>query len=131
MTRPTALRALILASLVFASGAHAGNNEIQKCVTGSGHVTLTDDACPSGTQSVKVISGPETDDEQVAAPAPRAERNLVPRMPVRYVAPLKGSTPTRGMALDASTLRAARANMQMVDHATASLRQQQRLAALQ
>jgi hypothetical protein len=133
MNRQLAARALLLASVVFASSAFAGSNDIQKCVTDAGHVTLTDELCPSGTQSVKVISGPGDAEEQADAPRVRTmstERFGPARVPARIVAQLKHSAPSRGLTLDVSTLRAARATMQMVDNASASLRQQ-RLAGLQ
>lgn len=133
MNRQIAARAILLASVVFASSAFAGSTEIQKCVTETGHVTLTDEACPSGTQTVKVISGPADGDVQAGAPQARSvstERFGPARMPARYVTQMKHSAPARGLTLDVSTLRAARANMQMFDNATASLRQQ-RLAGLQ
>jgi hypothetical protein len=132
MNRQIAARALLLASVVFASSAFAGSNDIQKCVTETGHVTLTDEVCPSGTQSVKVISGPG-DDEQAGAPRVHTvstERFGPARVPARIVAQMKHSAPARGLTLDVSTLRAARASMQMFDNASASLRQQ-RLAGLQ
>jgi hypothetical protein len=43
---------------------------------------------------------------------------------------MKSASPARGLSLDVSTLRAARANMQMFDNATQSLRAQ-RVAGLQ
>jgi hypothetical protein len=132
MNRQIAARAILLASVVFASSAFAGSNEIQKCVTETGHVTLTDEACPGGTQTVKVISGPSDADQAGAAQARTVstERFGPARVPARYVTQMKHSAPSRGLTLDVSTLRAARANMQMFDNATSSLRQQ-RLAGLQ
>ena len=68
MTSPATTRAIFLAGMAFASGAFA-SSDINKCVTASGHVTLTDDACPEGTQTVKVISGPADDGEESSAAA--------------------------------------------------------------
>lgn len=133
MNRTIATRAIFLATMVCASSAFAGNTEIKKCITGSGHVTLTDEVCPTGTQSVKVISTPSTDTDQAAVGASRpviTERYAIARMPTRYVTLMKSSTPARGLSLDVTTLRAARANMQMFDNATQSLRLQ-RVAGLQ
>jgi hypothetical protein len=134
MNRLATTHAIFLASMLFASSAFAAGSEIKKCVTESGHVTLTDEACPSGSQTVKIITAPavaaaETD--VVAAPrAVVAERYTVARMPTRYATLMKSAKPARGLALDVSTLRAARATLQQFDDATQSLRSQ-RIAGLQ
>lgn len=128
----TSARALFLAGMVFASGAFAANAEVKKCVTESGHVTLTDEACPGGSHTVKIISGPgnaQADEVMSAAPVP-TERYGAARIPARYATLMKSATPARGLSLDATTLRTARANMQMFDNASQSLRLQ-RVAGLQ
>ncbi len=135
MNSQATTRAIFLAGMVFASGAFAAGNDIKKCVTETGHVTLTDEVCPSGTQTVKVISAPSAAADtrrevSAAAPAVATERYAVTRIPARYVTLMKSTTPARGLSLDISTLRAARANMQMFDNATQSLRSQ-RVAGLQ
>lgn len=132
MNRLATTRAIFLAGMVFASGAFAGS-DIKKCVTESGHVTLTDDDCPTGSQTVKIIGVTSADESSEVASAPRAvatERYTVGRMPARYTTLMKSATPARGLSLDVSTLRAARANLQLFDSATQSLRSQ-RIAALQ
>ncbi len=126
-------RAIFLASMVFASSAFAAGNDINKCVTPTGHVTLTDEVCPSGSQAVKVISAPVSASTETAPAVARSaptERYTVARIPARYVTLMKSSTPARGLSLDISTLRAARANMQMFDNASESLKLQ-RVAGLQ
>ena len=124
-------RALFLSGMVLASGAFGASSDVKKCVTEAGHVTLTDEACPSGSHTVKIISGPAAADTDPARSAPPASRAApAAPVPVRYAALMKGSAPARGLALDVSTLRAARANMQMFDNATRSLRAQ-RVAGLQ
>lgn len=132
MNRTNATRAIFLAAMVFAPSAFAGNTDIKKCITGSGHVTLTDEVCPDGTQTVKVISAPSSESEQTSASSRPVitERYAIARLPTRYVTLMKSSTPARGLSLDVTTLRAARANMQMFDNATQSLRLQ-RVAGLQ
>lgn len=136
MNRQASTRAIILVGLMFASSAFAGNADIKKCVTESGHVTLTDAVCPGDTQAVKIISAPasaEGDTVRQAAAEPRSiatERFAPTRMPSRIATLMKSTAPARGLSLDMATLRAARANMQMVDNATESLRVQ-RLAGLQ
>lgn len=132
MNRTLATRAIFFATMVCASSAFAGNTDIKKCITGSGHVTLTDEVCPDGTQSIKVISTSSSETDQVASGSRPVvtERYAIARMPTRYVTLMKSSTPARGLSLDVTTLRAARANMQMFDNATKSLRLQ-RVAGLQ
>jgi hypothetical protein len=136
MKRQIATRAIIIASMVCASSAFAGSTDVKKCISESGQVTLTDEACPSGAQTVKIISTPgaigneqpagDTAESRVVA----SERYGSARIPVRYPALLRTSTPARGLSLDVTTLRAARASMQMFDNASHSLRQQ-RVAGLQ
>ena len=125
-------QALLLASMMFASNAFA--TDINKCVTATGGVTLTDAACPTDTQAVKVISVPNeaTADETVsAAPArPSVVRYASQRMPVRYATVMRTPQPARGLSLDIATLKTARANMALFDSASQSMRSQ-RLAGLQ
>ncbi len=134
MNSHASTRAIFLAGMLFASSAFAAGNDINKCVTPSGHVTLTDEVCPNGSQAVKIISAPASADTAPAAPAMArtvpTERYSVARIPARYVTLMKSSTPARGLSLDISTLRAARANMQMFDNASESLKLQ-RVAGLQ
>lgn len=118
-------RTIFLASMVIASNAFAGA-DINKCITPGGHVTLTDEVCPDGTETVKVVTGLSQDSG--AAPAPTVERYSV-RFPVRPP-PLARTAPSRGLSLDVATLKAARANMQVFDSASQVLRSQ-RLAGLQ
>lgn len=131
MNSQTTTRVIFLAAMVFASSAFAAGNDIKKCVTESGHVTLTDEVCPSGSQTVKIISAPGSAE---AEPGPSrtvaTERYTIARMPARHVTLMKSTAPARGLSLDISTLRAARANMQMFDNATHSMRLQ-RIAGLQ
>jgi hypothetical protein len=130
-------RILFLAGMVFTSAAFAGT-DINNCMTASGQVTLTDEVCPSGAQTVKVISVPSTEAAPVAeAPAAEAtvrtasvEHYTVGRMPSRWMMPARFTPPSRGLARDVATLKAARANMHMVDSA-AQMAKSQRLAGLQ
>lgn len=133
MNKPTMRSALLLAGLVLSCNALA-SNDINKCVTGSGQVTLTDEACPSGAQTVKVISGPPDAAEETApaeaTAAPATQRFTVGRLPPRYVTLMKSTKPARGLALDVETLRAARLNLHLTDNAAQVLRAQ-RIAGLQ
>ena len=136
MNRQIAAGAILIASMVCASSAFAGSTDVKKCISESGQVTLTDEACPSGAQTVKIISTPSaTGGDQYGAESaePRvltAERYGAVRIPARAPALSRSAAPARGLSLDVTTLRAARASMQMFDNATQSLRQQ-RVAGLQ
>ncbi|WP_426106193.1 DUF4124 domain-containing protein [Massilia sp. TSP1-1-2] len=134
MKRQASTRAIFLAGMVFASSAFAVGTDIKKCVTEAGHVTLTDALCPGDSQAVKIISAPdEAEPQRQAATQSRAiatERFAATRLPARYATLIKSTTPARSLSLDMSTLRAARANMQLFDNASQTLRSQ-RLAGLQ
>lgn len=129
----------LFAGMVFASAAFAGN-DINKCVTASGQVTLTDEVCPSGAQVVKVISAPSDTDttpaptlahtRQTTVRAASIEHISLARMPSRYAAPQRFTPPSRGLSLDVATLKVARANMHLVESA-AQIARSQRFAGLQ
>lgn len=131
-------RAIFLAGMVFASTAVA--TDINKCVTAAGSVTLTDEVCPGGTQTVKVISAPTDTAGEEAVPSvsaasvtparPGIERYPSQRMPTRYATVVRSQQPQRGLSLDIATLKAARANLASFDIATQAMRSQ-RLAGLQ
>jgi hypothetical protein len=129
----TTTRAIFLASMVFTCSAYA-SSDVNKCVAPTGLVTLTDEPCPDGTQTVKVISGPSeasTEAEPAAVqPSVAPQRFTVGRLPPRYVTLMKSPKPQRGLALDVATLRAAKLNMHLLDNAAQVLRSQ-RLASLQ
>jgi len=132
MNRPAATRLLFLASMVCASAAFAGN-DINKCVLPSGQMTLTDAECPAEAQTVKVGNGADGDETSPADTVVRAsgtEHFKLPRMPLRSAALVRNTPPARGLSLDVATLKAARANMVLVD-AHAQAMRSQRLAGLQ
>jgi hypothetical protein len=131
MNHPSLSRAIFLAGMVFASGAIAGT-DINKCVSPSGSVTLTDEPCPSGARTVKVFATAAENDEPAAAGEmavrPTVERFTL-RVPIRYGASMR-SAPSRGLPQDVSTLKAARLNMHLFDNAAQALKSQ-RIAGLQ
>ena len=94
MNRQTSTRAIFLAGMVFASGAFAASAEVKKCITESGHVTLTDEVCPGGSHTVKIISGPgSAQADTVTSTAPvSTERYGAARIPVRYATLMKSAT---------------------------------------
>ena len=130
-------RTVFLASMVFATAAFAGT-DVNKCIAPGGQVTITDEVCPDGADTVKLVAGMSDDSDaaptqtqtqtQAQAQSPSIERystRFAPRPPK-----LARTAPARGLALDVATLKAARANMQVFDSASQALRSQ-RLAALQ
>ena len=140
MNYPASTRAIFLAGMVFASGAFAASSDIKKCVTESGHVTLTDAVCPGDTRAVTIINVPasagtervpDNANDRASTPAQRLTATSMPaRYPVHYATLGRNAAPLHAVSLDTATLKAARANMQMVDNAAESSRAQ-RLAGLQ
>lgn len=118
-------RTLFLAGMVAASAAFAGA-DVNKCIAPGGHVTLTDEVCPDGTETIKLVTGMAEDSG--AAPAPTAA-HYGARLPARPAALARTTAPSRGLALDVATLKAARANLHVIDMASQALRSQ-RLAGL-
>lgn len=137
MSRHLSRHALLLAGLMAASAAFAGS-DIVKCVDPSGHVTLTDEPCRNGTETVIVPAATAAPpaavpgDEAAVPAATRVittERVYAMPRPVRHDAWVKKATPERMLARDVATLKAARANLQLMDSSAASARQT-RLAGL-
>ncbi|MFC4932725.1 DUF4124 domain-containing protein [Massilia sp. GCM10023247] len=113
--------ALALAALAATPAALAGS-EIMKCVDASGHVTLTDQPCASGERATRLLvvaaaepasaSGPESAAGQPSAaqrydasPAMLRQQDWRPRMANR----------DRPLARDVATLKAARAQLMLID----------------
>jgi len=111
---------LILAALAAAPAVLAGS-EVLKCVDASGHVTLTDQPCEAGSQATRLTAGaPETAAE---APAPgEAAQGIAVQ---RYEAPPRllrqhdwrprVAQHDRPLARDVATLKAARAQLMLID----------------
>lgn len=127
MNQPATTCAIFLAGMVFTCSALA--SDINKCVAPSGTVTLTDEPCPSGQDTVKVFSGPSDSPVIPAQAVATPERFTVGRLPPRFVTLGTNPKPARGLALDVATLRAARLNMHLLDNAADVLRSQ-RIASL-
>ena len=121
MNRQTAARSLLVTSLILAPFCHAGT-EIVKCVGANGRVTLTDQPCQGGERSEIVLPGnPAGDEDAALAPAPAAapaQRLARERLPARR------DPPSRGLARDVATLKAARRTMLLLDDAASALRAQ-------
>lgn len=125
MNHTATICALFLTGMVLTASAYAGTG-INKCVGGSGQVTLTDEPCASGEQTVPVGSPATSADARVIS----VERFASSPMPVHYASVLKSAPPARGLSLDVATLKAARENMHLLDSAAQSMKSQ-RLAGLQ
>jgi hypothetical protein len=119
MKRPVKLLSMIaaaaLSAAVAAPVAMAGN-EIVKCVTADGHVTLTDQPCDTGSATVR-LSGetPQQSQQQPQQqPLHQAQRHVVPPAELRH-AGWKRPEPVRAAPLsrDVATLKAARRMMML------------------
>lgn len=121
MKRLASRLTLSLAVLAAAPAALAGS-EVLKCVDNAGHVTLTDQPCEAGARVTRLVSaaGPDTAtaDQPAAAqpaatpvtryeapPAMLRQQDWRPRMPNR----------DRPLARDVATLKAARAQLLLID----------------
>jgi len=112
---------LVLAAVAAAPAALAGS-EILKCVDAGGHVTLTDQPCEGGAQATRLVNGAGSEGP-AAAPVATAEAH--PLAVQRHEAPQsmlrqqnwrpKVAQPDRALARDVATLKAARAQLLVID----------------
>ena len=126
MNRQTAARSLLLASLILAPFCFAGT-DIVKCVGANGRVTLTDQPCQGGERSETVLAGGRSADEDstpssAAAPARRLAPERLPALARATLARL--DPPSRSLARDVATLKAARRTMLLMDDTASALRAQ-------
>ena len=111
---------LILAALAAAPAVLAGS-EVLKCVDASGHVTLTDQPCEAGSQVTRLTAG-TPDTAAAEAPASEAAQGITVQ---RYEAPPRMlrqqdwrprvAQRDRPLARDVATLKAARAQLMLID----------------
>ena len=129
MKRIALIRSFLLAGVILSQSVSAGT-DIIKCVDAQGNVTLTDAACPGNAKAAVLVAG---SDQTEAAPvigdmpeieSVAAERYSMPRIARRELPPLKPQSAMRPMARDVATLKAARANLMLLDSASQSLRAQ-------
>ena len=132
MKRLASQLSLIIAALAATPAALAGS-DILKCVDGAGHVTLTDQPCESGARATRLSANaapegaaessgagevqPVSLQRYEASPAMVNQQSWRPRVPQR----------DRPLARDVATLKAARAQMMLLD----ADRQQPQLATIQ
>lgn len=118
-----ASRLTLLFAAVAATPAALAGSEILKCVDVAGHVTLTDQPCESGARATRLVANaaPEAPSADSSAQAPATQAVAVqryeappamlrqqdwrPRMPQR----------DRPLARDVATLKAARAQLMLID----------------
>ncbi|WP_426172665.1 DUF4124 domain-containing protein [Massilia sp. TWR1-2-2] len=136
MNHKTFRSSLLLTAMFAASAAFANSADIVKCVDQDGRVTLTDNQCSAGVQTVVVAASAEAPatqaadahavDPAAAAPAParRVTRMAFTPMPIQHDSWSAPRGKSRMLARDVETLKAARLSMQVLDQASASTRQQ-------
>lgn len=112
---------LLLAAIAAAPAALAGP-DIMKCVDAGGHVTLTDQPCENGAQATRLVSAAASENP---SPLPAAAGETRPLAVQRYEAPPavlhqqnwrpKVAQRDRPLARDVATLKAARAQLLVID----------------
>jgi hypothetical protein len=111
---------LVLAAIAAPPAALAGS-EILKCVDAGGHVTLTDQPCESGAHATRLVSAAASENPSPLPAAGEAQ----PLAVQRYEAPPallrqqnwrpKVAQRDRPLARDVATLKAARAQLLLID----------------
>lgn len=135
MNRQTFRSSIFITAMLAASAAFAAG-DIVKCVDQDGKVTLTENQCSEGIQTVLVTGDAPAvaNDAAAADPMAPAARRAIQRVsyaPVaiqhdNWTAPKSMARP---LARDVETLKAARISMQVLDEASSTSRHQ-RLAGL-
>lgn len=104
MKRPVRLLSMIAAALLAAPAAMAGN-DIVKCVDRSGHITLTDQPCDSGSTTVRLDQD-----------SPPPQRHVLPAVELRHETWKRPAVQRPApLSRDVATLKAAYRNMVMQD----------------
>lgn len=113
MKRSVGLLSIIAAAVMAAPAAMAG--DILKCVDAGGHVTLTDQPCPTGAAAIRLAQDGDSDN------APVVQRHVLTPTELRRqtwarpaVTPAAVATPVR-LAGDVATLKAAHRTLLMLD----------------
>ena len=136
MNRPTVRTSIFIAAMLAASAAFAGG-DIVKCVDQNGRITLTENQCSEGVQTVLVTGGSDMPAALPSDASPAAQAAPTRRIQrIAYAPPVIehdswAATLPRAKMLsrDAATLKAARTSMQVMDEASSTLRHQ-RLAGV-
>jgi hypothetical protein len=107
MKRTVCLLSLIAAALASPPAVMAA--AIVKCVAPDGHVTLTDQPCSDGASTVRL----DTDDD--ASARPPTEHVSAPHALPHSTAPARPATRRVSLPRDIATLKAARAQLLLMD----------------
>lgn len=138
MNRQSIRSSLLFTALFAASAAFASSADIVKCVDQEGRVTLTDNQCSAGVQTLGLAAAeapaeaappaeaPAVAAETVAVPAARRITRLTYTAPppIQHDSWSAPRTKNRMLARDVETLKAARLSMQVLDQASASAKHQ-------
>ena len=122
MKRLATQLSIVFAAIAAAPAALAGS-EVLKCVDVEGHVTLTDQPCESGTRSTRLVAAAapegvaETAAAAVATQAPAVQRYEAAPALQRQQSwrPRVAAQTDRPLARDVATLKAARAQLLLID----------------
>lgn len=140
MTRHTFRSSIFITAMLAASAAFAGG-DIVKCVDQNGKVTLTDTQCGDGIETMLVPAAEAAppvaatqNDAAVQSAAPAVRRVAIQRVAyapqqIQHDSWSAARPPSRMLARDVETLKAARLSMRVLDGASAAVRHQ-RLAGL-
>jgi hypothetical protein len=105
----------ILVAALAAPAAYAGAN-IVKCVDGEGRVTLTDQSCDNGSTTVRLANSPADEGITRAEPHPLAvEHAVLPPAPAVQRRQVMQRVKAKPMMRDVATLKAARAQLLLLD----------------
>ena len=131
MNRQTFRSSIFITAMLAASAAFAGG-DIVKCVDQAGKVTLTENQCGEGVQTVLVTGDAPAADTTlpVASAARRAIRRVAyTQAAIQHDSWTAPKSNVRPLARDVETLKAAHISMRVLDEASSTSRHQ-RLAGL-
>jgi hypothetical protein len=121
MKRLASQLSFVFAAIAAPTAAMAGS-EILKCVDGSGHVTLTDQQCESGARATRLVSSavperaPEPSAAGAEAPVANVQRHEAPpALAGQHTWRPRAANRDRPLARDVATLKAARAQLTLID----------------
>jgi hypothetical protein len=116
MKRHLCLSMLVAALAAPAAPVAYAGSDIVKCVDGEGRVTLTDQACDSGTTTVRLANSPADEGITRAEAHPLAvEHGVLPPAPALQRRQVMQRVKAKPMMRDVATLKAARAQLLLLD----------------
>lgn len=117
MKRLASQLSLVFAAFAAAPAALAGS-EVLKCVDAGGHVTLTDQACESGSRVTRLSSGSAPESAPAVAemqPVAVQRYEAAPALVRQHTWRPRVAKNDRPLASDVATLKAARAQLMLID----------------